>query len=70
MFDWVHDYIFLQKKKLMERQTKPTHTTLTNSKTTSDRQKSGAELDDNYESKWAHFYKANLISLLQTNLIL
>ena len=33
----------------------------------SDGKKSGAGLDDSYESKWGHFSKTNFIS--QTNLI-
>ena len=35
----------------------------------SDSEKSGAGLDDTYESKWSHFFETNLISLVQTNLI-
>ena len=35
----------------------------------SDNKKSRAGLDDTFELKWAHFFETNLISFLQTNLI-
>ena len=59
----VYNYIFFLKKKWMDIRAFYSNEL----KKFSDGKKSGAGLDDSYESKWGHFSKTNFIS--QTNLI-